>query len=131
MSACYITSKMDTHAFKQRLLREERQLEQDIVRFEQDTRAGGEVEVHDFTGGDLSLQGTTEALREEVVSSRTLKQVQDALRRIEDGTYGGCLGCGCQIPIARLLAEPWAQYCLEDQQKRDEDAAMASELLLR
>ena len=124
---------MDTRAFKHRLLGEERQLEQDIVRYEQDVRTGGQVEVHDFTEGDLALQRHTEALRKEVVAARTLQQVQDALRRIEEGIYGVCLGCGCgcQISMARLRAEPWAPYCLEDQQKRDQEAAMASELLLR
>ena len=108
---------MDTRALKHRLLGEERQLEQDIVRYEQDVRTGDEVEVHDFTEGDLALQRHTEALRKEVVAARTLQQVQDALRRIEEGIYGVCLGCGCQIPMARLLAEPWAPYCLEDQTK--------------
>ena len=103
---------MDTRPFKHRLLGE---LEQDIVRYEQDVRTGGQVEVHDFTEGDLALQGTTEALRKGVVAAQTLQQVQDALRRIEEGIYGVCLGCGCQIPMARLRAEPWAPYGLEDQ----------------
>jgi DnaK suppressor protein len=48
--------------------------------------------------------------------------VQDAFHRIEDGTYGKCNACGRQIEAARLEAIPWAQYCLEDQEKQDEAA---------
>jgi DnaK suppressor protein len=44
------------------------------------------------------------------------------LRRIENGTYGKCIACGRQIEAARLEAVPWAQYCLEDQEKRDKAA---------
>ena len=44
---------------------------------------------------------------------RLLKQIDDALRRIEDGSYGICDGRGEPIPAKRLAAIPWAKYCVE------------------
>jgi DnaK suppressor protein len=37
-----------------------------------------------------------------------LTEVEDALKRIEDGTYGRCVNCGRPIPEKRLEAIPWA-----------------------
>ena len=42
-----------------------------------------------------------------------LREIDSALERIEDGSYGICLGTGQQIPKARLEAKPWARYCVE------------------
>jgi len=41
-----------------------------------------------------------------------LREVNDALQRIEEGTYGICENDGEQIAKARLEATPWARYCL-------------------
>ena len=44
---------------------------------------------------------------------RLLREIDDALGRIEQRTYGVCEGTGSQIPKARLEAQPWARYCIE------------------
>jgi DnaK suppressor protein len=44
-----------------------------------------------------------------------LKDIDDALRRLDDGTYGICEECGKPIDEARLEAMPWARYCVVDQ----------------
>ena len=44
---------------------------------------------------------------------KLLKETDDAMQRIEDGTYGICEGTGKPIPKARLEAQPWARYCVE------------------
>jgi DnaK suppressor protein len=41
--------------------------------------------------------------------------VREALRRIEDGTYGTCIVDGRPIEEKRLHAVPWTPYCLEHQ----------------
>ena len=43
---------------------------------------------------------------------KILIEVNDALSRIEDGTYGICEGRGEPIPKQRLKAIPWARYCV-------------------
>lgn len=44
---------------------------------------------------------------------KLMKEIDDALQRIEDGTYGICEGSDKPIPKARLEAIPWARYCVE------------------
>ena len=52
-------------------------------------------------------------------TERLLKEVESALARFEDGTYGLCRDCGCPIDLARLEALPYAQLCLECQSKQE------------
>ncbi len=45
-------------------------------------------------------------------SENVLGEIDAALKRIEDGTYGICTNCGTQIPAERLEARPWATLCI-------------------
>lgn len=42
--------------------------------------------------------------------------LEEALRRLGDGSYGKCIDCGGPIEAKRLEAVPWALRCLEDQE---------------
>jgi DnaK suppressor protein len=44
---------------------------------------------------------------------KLLREIDEALGRIEKKTYGICEGTGKPIPKARLKAQPWARYCVE------------------
>jgi len=46
-----------------------------------------------------------------------LKKIDAALKRIEEGTYGICLGTGKPISLERLKALPYAEYCREYQEQ--------------
>ena len=48
---------------------------------------------------------------------QTLGEIEAALRRIDDGTYGNCLMCGKPIAEQRLRAIPWARLCIDDQRR--------------
>ena len=50
--------------------------------------------------------------------AKLMREVQEALERIEDGTYTQCAACGQPIPPKRLQAVPWAKYCIACQEKR-------------
>ena len=113
---------MDTERYKQRLRDKERELMADMARFEGEARASGEPEVRDYGDAATSSESTSESLHQESMASQTLIEVQDALRRIEEGTYGRCTVCGRQIEPARLEAVPWTPYCLDDQELRDKAA---------
>lgn len=63
--------------------------------------------------------------------SLRLREVRAALARIEEGTYGVCLGCEQPIPKKRLDAVPWAAYCVRCQEAVDaQRAAETGEELL-
>lgn len=46
-----------------------------------------------------------------------LRELREALRRIDDGTYGICIDCEEPIPDTRLRARPTASRCLRCQQR--------------
>lgn len=57
----------------------------------------------------LQTAGLTANLEERERSQ--LRQVVEALRRIEEGTYGACNGCGAAIPFERLMVFPETLAC--------------------
>jgi DnaK suppressor protein len=42
-----------------------------------------------------------------------LKQIEEAIKQIENGTYGVCSMCSVTIPIGRLEAKPFAKFCTQ------------------
>jgi len=52
-------------------------------------------------------------------SQHTLRLVEDALAKFENGTYGICENCGRQIDMARLEAIPYTPLCLHCAESRD------------
>jgi DnaK suppressor protein len=50
-------------------------------------------------------------------AQQTLDEVEAALLRIEEGSYGVCEICGEPIGAERLSAIPWTRYCIDDQRK--------------
>jgi len=56
----------------------------------------------------------------QVNAEQTLRLVEDALARFDNGTYGLCVDCGSEIDAARLKAIPYAALCLKCQSKREQ-----------
>lgn len=52
-------------------------------------------------------------------ASEVLRNVRGALLRIDDGSYGVCLGCEQEIGRRRLQAVPWAPLCIGCQEVKD------------
>ncbi|MEW6129447.1 MAG: TraR/DksA family transcriptional regulator [Acidobacteriota bacterium] len=46
----------------------------------------------------------------------TLKLIEEAIDRVDNGDYGDCLNCGNEIQAKRLDAIPWAPYCRDCQE---------------
>lgn len=99
------------------MIREE--LLRTLSKLERSMKANGEAarprDLEQDTVGRLSRvealqsQGLTKTLaaREQV----QLEQIVAALRRLEDGTYGVCNGCGAAIPVERLMIFPETLAC--------------------
>ena len=61
------------------------------------------------------------------MKSETLNKVNDALGRLEQGSYGNCFDCGEEIAEKRLRALPFAVRCKDcEESKRNRRAARAS-----
>lgn len=61
-----------------------------------------------------------------IVPSRAIEAVE-ALRRIQEGTYGLCIDCGKRIPAARLAIKPEATRCVACQSERERRGSCAGE----
>jgi len=46
-------------------------------------------------------------------------KIQEALQRIEDGTFGICEQCGCEISEGRLEARPVTTFCIECKEEQE------------
>ncbi|MBN1262066.1 MAG: TraR/DksA C4-type zinc finger protein [Anaerolineae bacterium] len=64
-------------------------------------------------GSEVFEQARDVGLRQQL--RRTLEDVQRALRKFDDGTYGICESCGGIIDVPRLEALPSARYCVRCQ----------------
>jgi DnaK suppressor protein len=107
---------MNIQEYKRRLL----DLEKNLVARGTGARTAARAQVMDSAGdaGDASLVDEDESVdfTEGELDDTVLQQVRDALRRIEDGTFGRCVVDGAPIEPKRLDAMPWTPYCLKHQQ---------------
>ena len=106
---------IDVNRFRKRLLDLQRQLEAAGERDLEEARDAVLDSAHDAGDASVSDVAAGDAFSEAELNSAILQQVQDALRRIENGTYGKCLADGTPIPEKRLEAVPWAAYCAKHQ----------------
>jgi RNA polymerase-binding transcription factor DksA len=89
----------------------------------------GEISSYDQHQADM---GTETFEREKDLSileqvEAELADVEHALRRLDDGTYGTCEVCGKVIPDERLEAIPTARLCLEHQAEAEREVRRAGE----
>lgn len=76
--------------------------------------------------GDLSQQHHEEwiFLNRNTIDMKLLREIGDALERIEQGSYGICMDCEEPISVKRLEAVPWARYCVTCQENIATRAAL-------
>ena len=75
--------------------------------------------------GDLVDRAEVSADREDIFAAaetafERILEIDEALRRIGEGTYGLCMQAGEPIPLDRLRALPWARYCAAHQEEIEE-----------
>ena len=106
---------------KDMLMKKRGELVQEIARR---SKASTESSAQDI--GDILDSVSEERTRElDLIltdrEKRKLAQIDDAIDRIEEGTYGLCEECGIKIPKARLKVLPFAIYCVECQEKNERE----------
>ncbi len=104
----------DLKEFKRRLLDEREHLLSGASAMKE--TGFNEADDREADGGD----GTNSTLRLQALGqvgsmNRTLQQIEQALHRIEEGTYGVCTVCGKLIRKQRLLNQPFVLTCMECQ----------------
>jgi len=98
-------------------------LEEGALRRKKDNAATLDISNFADLGSDNFEQDFTIGLIEN--SETTMREIDAALQRIEDRTYGVCVEHGEPIGKNRLKALPWAKLCIECQRKLEEEQAAA------
>ena len=115
-------STIDTAHFRELLVDERRRVEHAIAGL-RDAHPGSIEDESEEVNGSLDTEDLAETasitLGREIDytlgehSQNVLGEIDAALARIEDGTYGTCTKCGKEISVGRLEAYPWASLCID------------------
>ncbi len=110
--------KLDLKKYKETLLTKREQIKENIQRLERESsgrdRLSRETAKQDFEGGgDAALESMTRSQNAAMIGNLRdmLTSIDEALQKIEDGTYGVCEWCSKNIPKKRLDALPEATMC--------------------
>ena len=114
-------SAIDTEHFRTMLLEERKRVRDAIDYLHAEHPGSLDEEVEEISAGsDNHLAETATATLDRELdyslegnSEHVLTDIDGALRRIDDGTYGICASCGKQIAEERLEARPWASLCID------------------
>ncbi|MDO8682294.1 MAG: TraR/DksA C4-type zinc finger protein [Armatimonadota bacterium] len=114
---------MDLKKFKSILFEERKRLEEKEHRIDRRNSSASESgELGDLSDYDnhpadaaTETENRTKDLAFDENINEMIGQIDEALRKIEDGTYGMCDRCGGQINPARLDAIPYATLCIDCQ----------------
>ncbi len=107
--------------FKQWLLDKRRELVRDMDNLADEalrrrrSEAAGDLSSMPIHMADIGSDNWEQEFTLGLISNERalLREIDDALQRIVDRTYGICLGTHKRICVARLRAKPWAKYCIE------------------
>ena len=119
-------SKSELNEFRDLLLHRKRVLQGDVRGLEGEAMKKGPDGAGDLStlpmhladlGTDSFEQDISLGLMES--ESDELQQIEEALERIRDGTFGLCEGCHKKIPKERLRAIPYARLCVHCKKKEE------------
>ena len=121
-------TSLDTTEFRARLEDERRRITDAIEYLASENPGNMQDELGELGGrgpdnhlGDMATVTFDRELDEGLGegAQQTLAQIDRALARLDDGTFGTCEQCGKEIPEERLHARPWATLCIDDQRLAD------------
>jgi DnaK suppressor protein len=122
--------KADLEKYRKLLLKKRQELLEEMTGLRRESldtikESTGDLSSYSYHMADL---GTDAGEREKNFllaskSGRFLYHIDEALRRIENGTYGKCHECGQEISKSRLQAVPHARLCIDCKSKEEEKKA--------
>jgi DnaK suppressor protein len=114
-------SAADAKHFRELLLQKRREILKNVTEFEDEALrksrldASGDLSCMPIHMADLGTDNYEQEFSLGLMDSerKLLREIDNALGRIENKTYGICEATGKPISRARLEAQPWARYCVE------------------
>lgn len=119
--------KKESEQYRKMLLKIKERLTEDIKHISQDTlnksqkEACGDISGYTLHMADVATDAYDREFSLGLASNDrdALIQINDALKRIEDGKYGACQQCAKPIAKTRLKALPFTSFCLKCQQAEE------------
>lgn len=120
-------NKMELEKFRKLLLQKREDVVSDVTHITEDTRrssqkeASGDLSAYSLHMADVASDSYDREFSLNVASGErnTLLDIDDALKRMKDKTYGKCIMCGKSISKKRLLAVPHAKMCIPCKRKEE------------
>ena len=119
-------TKEQVKQFRQLLITERAKLADEIKSIAHDAStsprdASGDLSAYTIHMADMASDTYERELSMNIVTSEQelLYQIDDALKRLDDGTFGLCQQCNQPITMSRLKAVPYASLCIACQRARE------------
>ena len=119
-------TKEQLKQFRQLLIVERTKLTDEIKSIAHDAStsprdASGDLSAYTVHMADMAADTYERELSMNIVSSEQeiLYQIDDALKRLDDGSFGICQQCNQAITMSRLRAVPYASLCIECQRSKE------------
>jgi RNA polymerase-binding protein DksA len=121
--------KKDLKIFKELLLKLKTRLLEQILAVEKDALdksqkdASGDLSGYSIHMADVATDSYDRefSFSRASVEQKVIYEIDEALKRIEDGEYGICLECGGQISKKRLKALPYVKFCITCQNAEEKN----------
>jgi RNA polymerase-binding protein DksA len=120
-----VSTTIDTDHFKQRLLDERTRVQEALDYLHEEHPGSMEDETQEIQSDNHPGDVATITLDREIDytleenEERLLAAIDDALRRIDQGTFGTCRSCRQPIAIERLEALPYTTQCIDCKRKEE------------
>lgn len=120
-------SKKELNEFKKLILKRKEEIDDEIKHISNDTLkksqkdASGDISGYTYHMADVATDNYDREFSLGLASNdrQSLYDLNDALKRIEDGIFGLCEDCKRLITKVRLKAVPQARLCVKCQEKRE------------
>ena len=119
-------SRSQLKQFRQMLIAERIKFAGEIKAIAQETsksprEASGDLSAYTVHMADMAADAYEREVSMNIVSSEqeVLYQIDDALKRMEEGSYGTCQQCNKVITMSRLKAVPYASLCIKCQRDKE------------
>lgn len=122
--------KADLEKYEKLLIAKRKELTDEIEDLRKDSAntikdATGDLSSYSYHMADLGTDAQEREKKFQLASKsgRLIYHIDEALRRIKDGTFGACQQCHKEISKARLEAVPHARLCIECKEKEEKNKA--------
>ena len=120
-------TKKEKDAYKKILIEKREAVVGEITNLESESLkktqrdSSGELSGYTFHMADVATDNYDREMSLNLASAEKglMKEIEDALGRLQENTFGKCEDCKCDIPKGRLKSVPYAKMCIKCQEKHE------------